>query len=113
MIEDHKDFEVISNSDTDMESQNSSDSEEESSSSEISIRESKVIGKDDNYSQDDHTFMFELYSENRHLLEQITEKDKQIAKLEERINYLTNSNVFWLCCYIGSSAIGLFSLIHH
>ena len=97
MTTEHNDFEVISSTDSsDMESDN----------------ESNVIGTDE-YSQDDHTFMFELYRENRQLLGQIAEKDKKITQLEERVVYLANSNVFWLCCYIGSSAIGLFSLIHH
>ena len=102
MTTEHKDFEVISNSNQDMESE--SDNEEQPETS-------NVIGQGE-YSQEDRTFMFELYRENRDLLDQITEKDKKIAKLEEKSIYLTNSNMFWLCCYIGSSAIGLFSLIH-
>ena len=99
MTTEHKDFEVISNSDN---SEYSNDKSENS----------KVIGQDE-YSQNDHTFMFELYRENRKLLEQIAEKNIKNAKLEERVVYLANSNVFWLCCYIGSSVIGIFSLIHH
>jgi len=105
MTTEHKDFEVISNSDPDMESESSNGEQ-----SEISIKESNVIGNE--YSQDDRSFLFDLYRENRDLLEQISEKDKKIEKLEERNIYLANSNVFWLCCYIGSSAIGLLSLIY-
>ena len=98
----HKDFEVISNSDSNEEEQ-----------SEIKIQETKVNEKDDCYSQDNRAFMFELYRENRALLDKISEKDKQIAKLEEKSVYLANSNVFWLCCYIGSTAIGFLSLVHN
>ena len=104
MTTEHKDFEVISNS--------SSEPEPEPEPETV-ITESKILGNDDSYSQDDRTFMFELYRENRNLIKQISEKDAKIAKLDERVTYLTNSNAFWLCCYIGSSAIGLFSLIHH
>ena len=102
MTTEHKDFEVISNSDQDMGSSIEEDSE---------VTCSKVIGQSE-YSQDDRTFMFELYRENRALLEQISEKDKQIAKLEERSVYLSNSNVFWLCCYLGTAMTTLFSLVH-
>lgn len=101
MTTEHKDFEVISNSDTDMESESSDDS----------IKESKVLDEGE-YSQDDRTFMFELYRENRDLLKQILEKDKKLAKLEERNIYLANSNVFWLYCYIGTAMTTLFSLAH-
>jgi len=100
-----KDFEVISNSDPDMDSDSDNDP-----SDEVKIQ---TINSDDVYSQNDKTFMFELYRENRVLLEKISEKDKQIAKLEERSIYLSNSNVFWLFCYVGTTAISLFSLIHH
>ena len=104
----NKDFEVISNSDPEMES----DSENELPD-EIKIKTSTTMNSDNDYSQNDKTFMFELYRENKSLLDKIAEKDKRIAKLEERSVYLSNSNVFWLFCYIGSTAIGLFSLIHH
>ena len=98
-------FEVISNSDEpDMES---------SSEEEFNINANKTISPDDVYSQYDHTFMFELYRENRSLLDQIGEKDKKIAKLEERGVYLANSNMFWLSCYIGSTIISFFSIIHY
>lgn len=81
-------------------------------SDEISIDSSTpIIGDKDTYSQNDHTFMYELYRENRQLLDQILEKDKLIAKLEERTIYLLNSNAFWLCCYFGSTVINIFQLI--
>lgn len=102
MTTEHKDFEVISNSDTDMGSE----------SSDNSIQESKVLDENDPYSQDDRTFMFELYRENRDLLKQISEKEKKIAKLEERNIFLSNSNMFWLYCYIGTAMTTLFSLVH-
>ena len=103
MTTEHKDFEVISNSDPDMESSNEDETPDDS----------KTINSDNNYSQDDRKFMFELYRENRSLLDQMTEKDKQIAKLEERTVFLANSNVFWLCCYVGTAMTTLFSLAHH
>ena len=87
----HKDFEIISNSDSAMDSND-----------------------DDNiYSQNDHSFMFDLYRENRQLLDKISEQEILITKLQERNCYLANSNVFWLCCYFGTMMTRLFSLTHY
>ena len=98
----HKDFEIISNSDSAMDDKN-----------EIENNDDEVI--DDNiYSQNDHSFMFDLYRENRQLLDKISEQEILITKLQERSCYLVNSNVFWLCCYLSTTVITtLFSLTYH
>ena len=62
------------------------------------------------YSQDDKSFMYELYRENRFLLEKNHEKDKLICTLQERNTYLKNSSVFWLYCYFGIAFTGVLSL---
>ena len=91
----HKDFEIIGNSD-----------------SAIENNDDEVI--DDNiYSQNDHSFMFDLYRENRQLLDKISEQEILITKLQERSCYLANSNMFWLYCFFGSMMTSLFSLTHH
>jgi len=85
-----KDFEVISNPD------------EDSSSS------CEPMQKD--YSQDDNRFMVELYKENRHLQTKLAERDKQLSQMRDANVYLKKSNVFWMCCYIGSVFCTLISL---
>ena len=100
-------FEVISNSDTD---ESISSNEEEIVEDKL-IETKKVIGPNQEYSQNDESFMFELYRENRELLESIKENGITITKLEERICYLKNSNMFWMLCYFGSTALGIFSMI--
>jgi hypothetical protein len=78
------------------------ESEEESSSDEESTSPPP-------FSQDDRSFILDLYKENRDLLKQITEKEKLITKLKERNVYLANSNIFWLCCYFGTVMSGFLS----
>ena len=91
-MEEHNkvEFEVISNSDK--ESENNIDSE------------------NDCYSQNDKSFLFELYRENRELLKELTEKNKIISELENRSIYLKNSNIFWLYCYVGTAFLKVLSL---
>jgi len=107
MTEQHKDFEIISNSSSIMESSCG----EAENNDEIIINTD--INEEDAYSQNDHSFMFDLYRENRQLLDKISEQEKQITTLLERNYYLANSNVFWLCCYFGSIVTGLVALTHH
>jgi hypothetical protein len=75
------DFEVISTSDENMKEENAEESKP--------------------YSQDDRSFLLDLYKENRKLLAEITDKEKIIARLRERNGYLVNSNLFWMFCYLG------------
>ena len=93
-MEQHKknDFEVISDSDSDSDS------------------ESKSITSSNDYSQNDKTFALELYKENRHLLNEIKEKDNIITDLKYRNIYLKNSNIFWFYCYIGTFVVKLVSM---
>ena len=94
-----KEFEVISNPDQD-EEYTSSDEESSKSSEEP-------------YSQTDQRFMLELYRENRELLDTVARQESEIARLTENNTTLKSSNVFWMCCYMGSVFCTLISLTLH
>ena len=94
-------FEVISNSDKESDSEPGSESESESEPESVMSNE---------YSQNDKTFLLQLFTENRNLLNEIKEKDKTITELQYRNVYLKNSNIFWIYSYIGSVLVKLISL---
>ena len=99
MAQETKDFEVISNSEMKNEEIESEDENESQCSNPP-------------YSQDDRSFMFELYRENRQLLDTLKEKEKRITQLEVRNVYLVNSNMFWVCLYGISATISCLRIIY-
>lgn len=96
-----KEFEVISNPDSNNYDEKSSDTDTDTDK------------ENEFYSQDDKRFMLELYKENRDLNQKLAEKENEISRLQENNAYLQKSNVFWLCCYVGSTFCTLFSLSYH
>ena len=97
-----KEFEVLSNSDTlsnGMDEEQFNDIDEECT-------------KEDQFKKmyKDTSFFHELYKDNRNLLNLISEKENEISKLKERNFMLVNSNLFWLCCSIGSMLTTIISI---
>ena len=93
-------FEVISNNDKSCES-----SDDEHSS----VSEAR-IDTDMSEVSNNTLFFHELYKDNRTLLRELAEKEKLIVQLQERNSFLVNSNMFWLCCTVGSMFSSLITL---
>ena len=79
----------------------------------ISDDEESSKSSEEPYSQNDQRFMLELYKENRDLLDTVARQESEIARLTENNSTLRSSNVFWLCCYMGSVFCTLVSLTLH
>ena len=76
----------------------------------ISTTDSDSEHPSEEYSQTDRSFMLDLYRENRELISSNAEKQVLIEKLKVRNEYLKNSNLYWMVCYVGTVLSTLFSL---
>ena len=112
------DFEVLSEKSTDMNVSDRTSSENEENDNytkdldddENSSDASEESTTFKNYSENS-SFFHELYKDNRDLLERLALKERRIAQLQERNEFLVNSNVFWLCGTVCSMMTGFFSLL--
>lgn len=107
------DFEVLSQKSTDMDTQ--TDIPEDNHTKELDVESEEETSSSDNFEYNKFSentgFFHELYKDNRELLEKIAEKERRIAQLEERNEFLVNSNVFWICGTVCSMMTGFFSLL--
>jgi len=102
-INDVKDFELLSNS------EKSSNLSDDSSDDSSSLSESHLTTELSEVSTNT-LFFHDLYKDNRILLRELAEKERMIAQLQERNSFLANSNMFWLCCTVGSLFSSLLSI---
>ena len=105
-------FEVLSECNDDKEFDE--DESSELNDKELDEDESESSNEDNifkDYNSDHSNFFHELYKDNRELHKTITEKEQRIARLEERHEFLVNSNLFWMCSTACSMMAGFFSLL--